>query len=112
MRIGEMNDLGWSKRSFGREAVRELSSGNRDATGSRMIGKPESFDGCMREAMKAAERLSEKSTRSLRIEYIEADDVFEVSMMDGGRETTSLVSPDKVPKMIEDFRLTRAPESA
>jgi uncharacterized FlaG/YvyC family protein len=60
----------------------------------------------LKEALKAADRLSEYSNRVLKFEYQEEADVFQVSIIGGenGQEVIRKIPPDGILKMIANIK--------
>jgi uncharacterized FlaG/YvyC family protein len=99
--LGEKTAAGLERPS----AARELSAQNKDATVSLSEMDSAPFDkDRLKEALKAAERLTEYSNRKLKFEYQEEADVFQVSVIDGKGEIIRKVPPDSVLGMIENIR--------
>ena len=86
------------------EPVRAVSVENRGATSSPTTMDTAPFDkDRLKEAMKAAERLSEMSNRRLKFEYQEDADVFQVSVVDENNEVVRKIPTDNVLRMIENI---------
>ncbi len=84
-----------------------VSTGNKDATASPATKDTAPFDkDRLKEALKAADRLSEYSNRRLKFEYQEEADVFQVSVVDGedGNEVIRKIPPDGILRMIENLK--------
>jgi uncharacterized FlaG/YvyC family protein len=84
-----------------------ISSGNRDATVSPTTMDTAPFDkDRLKEALKAADRLSDYSNRRLKFEYQEEADVFQVSVVDGenGQEVIRKIPPDGILRMIANLK--------
>jgi flagellar protein FlaG len=87
---------------------RDLSAQNKAATTSPSTMDAAPFDkGRLKEALKAADRLTDYSNRKLKFEYQEEADVFQVSIMDGGDEIIRKIPPDSVLRMIENLKRFR-----
>ena len=90
------------------DAVRlAVQAGNRDATASPTTKDTAPFDkDRLKEALKAADRLSEYSNRRLKFEYQKEADVFQVSVVDGeeGGEVIRKIPPDGILRMIENLK--------
>jgi flagellar protein FlaG len=87
------------------ESVRALSDENRDATDSPATMDTAPFDkDRLKEALKAAKRLTEYSNRRLKFEYQEEADVFQVSVVDGNDEVIRKIPPDSVLRMVENLK--------
>lgn len=86
------------------DALREVSTGNKEATVSPTTMDAAPFDkDRLKEAIKAAERLSDYSNRRLRFEYHEEADVFQVSVEDGD-DVIRKIPSDEILKMIENMK--------
>ncbi len=86
------------------EPVRAISAENRGATSSPTTMDTAPFDkDRLKEAMKAAERLSEMSNRRLKFEYQEEADVFQVSVVDDANEVIRKIPTDSVLRMIANI---------
>ena len=86
---------------------RAVSAGNRDATVSPTTMDTAPFDkDRLKEALKAADRLSEYSNRRLKFEYQEEADIFQVSVVDGkdGEEVIRKIPTDSILRMIENLK--------
>jgi flagellar protein FlaG len=87
---------------------RELSAQNKAATTSPSAMEAAPFDkGRLKEALKAADRLTDYSNRKLKFEYQEEADIFQVSIMDGGDDVIRKIPPDSVLRMIENLKRFR-----
>jgi len=57
----------------------------------------------LKEATKAADKLTEFSNRRLKFEYQEDADVFQVSVVDGNNEVIRKIPTDEMIKMMENI---------
>ncbi|MDR3255485.1 MAG: flagellar protein FlaG [Synergistaceae bacterium] len=90
------------------EAGRSLSAENKGATVSvAAIGTAPFDKDRLKDALKAAERLTEYSHSRLKFEYQEDADVFQVSVVDGGDEVIRKIPPDSILRMIENLKKFR-----
>lgn len=86
------------------EALQAVSTGNKEATVS-----PSTLDAApldkdrLKEALKAADRLSDYSNRRLKFEYQEEADIFQVSVVDG-EDVIRKIPPDGILRMIENLK--------
>lgn len=86
------------------ETFQAVSSGNREATESTATLDIAPFDkDSLKDALKAADRLSEYSNRRLKFEYQEEADVFQVSVVDG-EDVIRKIPPDGILRMIENLK--------
>lgn len=86
------------------DALQAVSMGNREATVSPTTMDTAPFDkDRLKEAMKAADRLSEFSNRRLKFEYQEEADIFQVSVVDG-EDVIRKIPPDAILRMIENIK--------
>ncbi|GHV31187.1 hypothetical protein FACS1894167_13170 [Synergistales bacterium] len=116
MKVAGISDqsAGEPKKGPPGEPIVELSAENRGAaTKSTAAVDTAPFDkGRLKEALKAAERLSVYSNRKLKFEYQEEADVFQVSVVAGGAEAPNgkgeevirKIPPDSILHMIENLR--------
>jgi flagellar protein FlaG len=107
LKVAEINNnLTPKEKGYGAaEPMRALSSENRDATVSPSTMDTAPFDkDRLKEALKAAERLSDYSNRRLKFEYQEEADVFQVSVVDGNDEIIRKIPPDSILRMIENLK--------
>lgn len=107
MKVADANPLNRNERLNVSEPVRRaVSAENRDATVSPVMMDTAPFDkDRLKEALKAADRLSEYSNRRLKFEYQEEADVFQVSVMDGEEgEVIRKIPADNVLRMIENLK--------
>jgi uncharacterized FlaG/YvyC family protein len=108
MKVAETNQLSpTDMRPNAPEPARALSEQNRDATVSPAAVDAAPFDkGRLKEALEAAERLSELSNRRLKFEYHEEADVFQVSIVEGeiGGEVIRKIPSDNILRMIENLK--------
>lgn len=87
-----------------RDALQAVSSGNREATVSPTTMDTAPFDSSrLKDALKAADRLSDYSNRRLKFEYQEEADVFQVSVVDG-EDVIRKIPPDAILRMIENLK--------
>ena len=108
MKVAETNAFTPKDSSAPSDAVRmAVSTGNKDATASPTTKDTAPFDkDRLKEALKAADRLSEYSNRRLKFEYQKEADVFQVSIVDGddGNEVIRKIPPDGILRMIENLK--------
>ena len=108
MKVAETNAFSPKDASTVSDALRmAISSGNKDATVSPTTMDAAPFDkDRLKEALKAADRLSDYSNRRLKFEYQEEADVFQVSVVDGeeGEEVIRKIPPDGILRMIENLK--------
>jgi flagellar protein FlaG len=87
------------------ESIKAVSSENRDATVSPATMDTAPFDkDKLKEALKAAKRLTEYSNSRLKFEYQEEADVFQVSVVDSKDEIIRKIPPDSVLRMVENLK--------
>lgn len=86
------------------DALQAVSAGNKEATvsPSTMDAAPLDKDR-LKDALKAADRLSEYSNRTLKFEYQEDADIFQVSVVDGD-DVIRKIPPDGIIRMIENLK--------
>ncbi len=108
LKIAETNAFTPNGPLISGDAVRlAVQAGNKDATASPTTKDTAPFDkDRLKEALKAADRLSEYSNRRLKFEYQEEADVFQVSVVDGedGNEVIRKIPPDGILRMIENLK--------
>jgi uncharacterized FlaG/YvyC family protein len=108
LKVTETNAFAPNDTSSQTEALRTaVSSGNKDATVSPTTMDAAPFDKArLKEALKAADRLSDYSNRRLKFEYQEEADVFQVSVVAGenGQEIIRKIPPDGILRMIANLK--------
>ena len=108
MKVAETNAFTPNGPPVSSDVIRTaVSTGNKDATASPTTKDTAPFDkDRLKEALKAADRLSEYSNRRLKFEYQEEADVFQVSVIDGedGNEVIRKIPPDGILRMIENLK--------
>ena len=108
MKVAEISALSSGDSPSPQEPVRRaISAENREATVSPTAMDTAPFDkDRLKEALKAAEKLSDYSNRRLKFEYQEEADVFQVSVVDddGAGEVIRKIPPDSILRMIESVR--------
>ncbi|MDR1916608.1 MAG: flagellar protein FlaG [Synergistaceae bacterium] len=103
MKVAETaTDVGYNIPS---EPVRSLSIENRGATASpATMTEAAPFDkDRLKEAMKAAEKLSKMANRRLKFEYHKDVDVFQVTVVDEDDEVIRKIPADSILRVIENI---------
>lgn len=86
------------------QSAQDVSAENRDATSSPVAVDAAPLDkDHLKEAMRAARRLSEISSRRLKFEYQEDAGVFQVSVVGENDEVIRKIPTDGVLSMIENI---------
>jgi flagellar protein FlaG len=86
------------------ELVRVVAE-NKGATGSPATMDTASFDSDrLKEATKAAEKLTDISNRRVKFEYHEEADVFQVSVVDNEDEVIREIPTDEILKMVANIK--------
>jgi flagellar protein FlaG len=110
LKVAETIDLGREsgaeKPLNSSEPIKAISRENRDATVSpATMDNTAPFDkDRLKEALKAARRLTEYSNARLKFEYQEEADVFQVSVVDGNDDVIRKIPPDSVIHMVENIK--------